>query len=43
MRPAIAGLRVYCQWVVIGDPNGRPTVVGVPLALTDGVAVTIGV
>jgi hypothetical protein len=41
--PALAGFRVFCQWAVIGDPNGRPTIFGVPLALSDAVAVTVGV
>jgi hypothetical protein len=43
--PGLAGLAVYCQWAIIGDPNGQPTIYGIriPLAFTGGLAVTLGV
>jgi hypothetical protein len=40
--PGLAGLTVFCQWAIVGDPGGQPTVLSVPLALTAGLAVTVG-
>jgi hypothetical protein len=39
----LAGLTLFCQWAVLGDPNGQPTVFGLPIALTHGLAVTLGI
>jgi hypothetical protein len=41
--PAIAGFTVFCQWAILGDPGAQLTVLGLPLAFTDGLIVTLGV
>jgi hypothetical protein len=40
--PALAGFTAHCQWAIVGDPGGQPTVLGVPLAMTAGVSITVG-
>jgi hypothetical protein len=32
----------FCQWAVLGDPNGAMTVYGLPLAFTNGLRITLG-
>jgi hypothetical protein len=39
----LAGLTVYCQWAIIGDPMAPMTILGLPLAMTDGLLVSLGV
>jgi hypothetical protein len=39
----LVNFTVYCQWAVLGDPNGQMTLLGVPLALSDGLAITLGI
>jgi hypothetical protein len=41
--PGLAGFSVWCQWAVLGDPSGQPTVLNLPLALTAGLGLTLGV
>ena len=40
--PGLAGLTVYCQWAIVGDPSGQPTIFGLPLAITDGLSIPSG-
>lgn len=40
---ALAGLHVFAQWFVFGDPQGTPTVFGFSVAATAGLDLRIGV
>jgi hypothetical protein len=40
--PGLEGFTVFCQWAVVGDQAAAMTVYGLPLALTDGLAITLG-
>jgi hypothetical protein len=40
--PGLAGLTVFCQGAIVGDPNAPMTLYGIPLALTSGLAITPG-
>lgn len=41
--PGLEGFTVYCQWAIVGDQSAAMTVYGLPLALTDGLQITLGV
>jgi hypothetical protein len=41
--PGLAGLTVFCQWAILGDPNGQFTIYNLPLAMTDGLMLSLGV
>jgi hypothetical protein len=40
--PNMAGAHFYAQWFVVGDPQGQPTIFGVPVAATAGLDLRIG-
>jgi hypothetical protein len=39
----LEGFTAYCQWAIVGDPNAGMTLYGVPLALTSGLSITLGI
>lgn len=39
----LEGFTVYCQWAIVGDPAAGMTIYGLPLALTDGLQIVLGV
>jgi hypothetical protein len=41
--PGLDGFTVYCQWAIVGDSGAAMTTFGLPLALTDGLQITLGV
>lgn len=40
--PNVAGTHFYAQWFVLGDPQGKSTIFGVPVAATAGLDLRIG-
>ena len=39
----LEGFTVYCQWAIVGDSGAGMTTYGLPLALTDGLRIVLGV